>query len=113
KHREGMDSDTLLKPDLLEHVVEPILHTDYRGLFDADRLSARDFFYVNPTGKFVVGGPMGDTGLTGRKIIVDTYGGAAPHGGGAVSGKGPPEGDRPAAQARADRGKELRAGRAA
>jgi S-adenosylmethionine synthetase len=99
QHREGIDIDTLLKPDLLEHVVEPILHTDYRGLFDADRLGARDFFYVNPTGKFVVGGPMGDTGLTGRKIIVDTYGGAAPHGGGAFSGKDPTKVDRSAAYA--------------
>src|SRR5262245_31627228 len=99
QHREGIDIDTLLKPDLLEHVVEPILRTDYRGLFDADRLGARDFFYVNPTGKFVVGGPMGDTGLTGRKIIVDTYGGAAPHGGGAFSGKDPTKVDRSAAYA--------------
>src|SRR5467141_1594318 len=57
QHREGLDPETLLKPDLLEHVVEPILHTDYRGLFDTARLGARDFFYVNPTGKFVVGGP--------------------------------------------------------
>jgi len=99
QHREGIDIDTLLKPDLLEHVVEPILHTDYRGLFDEARLGARDFLYVNPTGKFVVGGPMGDTGLTGRKIIVDTYGGAAPHGGGAFSGKDPTKVDRSAAYA--------------
>jgi S-adenosylmethionine synthetase len=99
QHREGIDIDTLLKPDLLEHVVEPILHTDYRGLFDSARLGARDFLYVNPTGKFVVGGPMGDTGLTGRKIIVDTYGGAAPHGGGAFSGKDPTKVDRSAAYA--------------
>src|SRR5213082_721609 len=59
----------------------------------------RDFVYVNPTGKFVIGGPMGDTGLTGRKIIVDTYGGAAPHGGGAFSGKDPTKVDRSAAYA--------------
>ena len=58
-----------------------------------------DFVYVNPTGKFVIGGPMGDTGLTGRKIIVDTYGGAAPHGGGAFSGKDPTKVDRSAAYA--------------
>jgi S-adenosylmethionine synthetase len=59
----------------------------------------RDFVYVNPTGKFVLGGPMGDTGLTGRKIIVDTYGGAARHGGGAFSGKDPTKVDRSAAYA--------------
>ena len=99
QHRDGLDSETMLKPDLIEHVVEPILHADYRHLYDADRLGARDFFYVNPTGKFVIGGPMGDTGLTGRKIIVDTYGGAAPHGGGAFSGKDPTKVDRSAAYA--------------
>jgi S-adenosylmethionine synthetase len=99
QHREGLDADTMIKPDLIEHVVEPILHVDYRGLFDPARLSAKDFFYVNPTGKFVIGGPMGDTGLTGRKIIVDTYGGAAPHGGGAFSGKDPTKVDRSAAYA--------------
>jgi S-adenosylmethionine synthetase len=59
----------------------------------------RDFVFVNPTGKFVLGGPMGDTGLTGRKIIVDTYGGAARHGGGAFSGKDPTKVDRSAAYA--------------
>jgi S-adenosylmethionine synthetase len=99
QHREGLDIETLMKPDLLEHVVEPILHSDFRGLFDADRLGAKDFLYVNPTGKFVIGGPMGDTGLTGRKIVVDTYGGAAPHGGGAFSGKDPTKVDRSAAYA--------------
>jgi S-adenosylmethionine synthetase len=99
QHRDGLDAETLIKPDLLEHVVEPILNADYRGLYDQARLGAKDFFYVNPTGKFVVGGPMGDTGLTGRKIIVDTYGGAAPHGGGAFSGKDPTKVDRSAAYA--------------
>jgi len=99
QHRDGLDAETLIKPDLLEHVVEPILHADYRDLFDASRLGAKGFFFVNPTGKFVVGGPMGDTGLTGRKIIVDTYGGAAPHGGGAFSGKDPTKVDRSAAYA--------------
>jgi S-adenosylmethionine synthetase len=99
QHRDGIDVDTLLRPDLIEHVVEPILHADYRDLFESGRLGAKDFFYVNPTGKFVVGGPMGDTGLTGRKIIVDTYGGAAPHGGGAFSGKDPTKVDRSAAYA--------------
>ena len=78
QHRDGLDAESLIKPDLLEHVVEPILHADHRDLFDPARLGAKDFLYVNPTGKFVIGGPMGDTGLTGRKIIVDTYGGAAP-----------------------------------
>jgi len=99
QHRDGLDSETMLKPDLLEHVVEPILHADYRHIFNPDRLRSKDFFYVNPTGKFVIGGPMGDTGLTGRKIIVDTYGGAAPHGGGAFSGKDPTKVDRSAAYA--------------
>ncbi len=99
QHRDGIDVETLMRPDLLEHVVEPILHADFRGLFDPARLGHKDFFYLNPTGKFVIGGPMGDTGLTGRKIIVDTYGGAAPHGGGAFSGKDPTKVDRSAAYA--------------
>jgi S-adenosylmethionine synthetase len=99
QHRDGLDIESLLKPDLLEHVVQPILHADYRGLYDESRISAKDFLYVNPTGKFVIGGPMGDTGLTGRKIVVDTYGGAAPHGGGAFSGKDPTKVDRSAAYA--------------
>jgi len=96
QHREGIDIDTLMKPDLIAHVLEPILPKE---LYDARRLEAKDFFYCNPTGKFVVGGPMGDAGLTGRKIIVDTYGGAAPHGGGAFSGKDPTKVDRSAAYA--------------
>ena len=96
QHREGLDVDALIKPDLIEHVLHPILP---RHLYDAARLEDRDFVYVNPTGKFVVGGPMGDTGLTGRKIIVDTYGGAARHGGGAFSGKDPTKVDRSAAYA--------------
>ena len=99
QHRDGLDVETMLKPDLLEHVVEPILHADFRSLFDPAKLGAKDFLYVNPTGKFVIGGPMGDTGLTGRKIVVDTYGGAAPHGGGAFSGKDPTKVDRSAAYA--------------
>jgi S-adenosylmethionine synthetase len=77
-------------------VLKAVLPTD---LYDEKRLGDQDFFYVNPTGKFVVGGPMGDCGLTGRKIIVDTYGGAAPHGGGAFSGKDPTKVDRSAAYA--------------
>jgi S-adenosylmethionine synthetase len=96
QHREGLDVDSLIKPDIVEHVLHPILPRD---LYDEKRLDERDFVYVNPTGKFVVGGPMGDTGLTGRKIIVDTYGGAARHGGGAFSGKDPTKVDRSAAYA--------------
>src|SRR3970282_2241676 len=76
-----------------------VLHVDYHDLFDPNRLHEKGFFYVNPTGKFVIGGPMGDTGVTGRKIIVDTYGGAAPHGGGAFSGKDPTKVDRSATYA--------------
>ena len=86
QHREGLDADSLIKPDLIEQVLRPILPKD---LYDERQLDDPGFVYVNPTGKFVIGGPMGDTGLTGRKIIVDTYGGAAPHGGGAFSGKDP------------------------
>jgi S-adenosylmethionine synthetase len=96
QHREGIDIESLMKPDLIAHVLEPILPKD---LYDPKRLDAKDFFYCNPTGKFVIGGPMGDCGLTGRKIIVDTYGGAAPHGGGAFSGKDPTKVDRSAAYA--------------
>jgi S-adenosylmethionine synthetase len=97
QHRDGLDVESLIKPDLIEHVLRPILPHD---LYDERRLEHdRDFFYVNPTGKFVIGGPMGDTGLTGRKIIVDSYGGSAPHGGGAFSGKDPTKVDRSAAYA--------------
>ena len=96
QHRDGLDVESLLKPDLIAHVVEPILPKE---LYDEHRLEHKDFVYCNPTGKFVIGGPMGDTGLTGRKIIVDTYGGAAPHGGGAFSGKDPTKVDRSAAYA--------------
>jgi S-adenosylmethionine synthetase len=96
QHREGLDPDVMIKPDIVEHVIEPILP---KSLYDTRRLEEKDFVYVNPTGKFVIGGPMGDTGLTGRKIIVDTYGGAAPHGGGAFSGKDPTKVDRSAAYA--------------
>ena len=97
QHRDGLDIEATLKPDLAAHVLEPILPKD---LYDVKRLEDdSDFFYCNPTGKFVIGGPMGDTGLTGRKIIVDTYGGAAPHGGGAFSGKDPTKVDRSAAYA--------------
>ena len=96
QHRDGLDVDALIKPDVIEHVLHPILPRD---LYDEHRFEERDFVLVNPTGKFVTGGPMGDTGLTGRKIIVDTYGGAARHGGGAFSGKDPTKVDRSAAYA--------------
>src|SRR2546423_7893453 len=97
QHSDGISSEELIKPDIIERVLRPILPTD---LYDEKRLmDDRDFVFVNPTGKFVLGGPMGDTGLTGRKIIVDTYGGAARHGGGAFSGKDPTKGDRSAAYA--------------
>jgi S-adenosylmethionine synthetase len=96
QHREGLDAESMIKPDVIEHVLRPILPHD---LVDDQDWNAKDFVYVNPTGKFVIGGPMGDTGLTGRKIIVDTYGGAAPHGGGAFSGKDPTKVDRSAAYA--------------
>jgi S-adenosylmethionine synthetase len=96
QHADHVDPQTI-KEDVIEHVLHPILDPrlyDERRLFDD-----RDFVYVNPTGKFVLGGPMGDTGVTGRKIIVDTYGGAARHGGGAFSGKDPTKVDRSAAYA--------------
>jgi S-adenosylmethionine synthetase len=96
QHSDGLDADTMIKPDIVEQVLRPILPRD---LYDEKRFTERDFVYVNPTGKFVLGGPMGDTGLTGRKIIVDTYGGAARHGGGAFSGKDPTKVDRSAAYA--------------
>ena len=92
QHRDG--AEALLPDDLWEHVVEPILPTE---LYDAGKL--RKNFLVNPTGRFVIGGPVGDAGLTGRKIIVDTYGGMARHGGGAFSGKDPSKVDRSAAYA--------------
>jgi S-adenosylmethionine synthetase len=96
QHQEGVHIENEMRPDLIKHVLEPVLPPD---MFDEARYQDDDFFYVNPTGKFVVGGPMGDCGLTGRKIIVDTYGGAAPHGGGAFSGKDPTKVDRSAAYA--------------
>ena len=97
QHREDIDGETLLKNDLWEHVVEPVLHGEHKELYTERELF--DNFLVNPTGKFVIGGPVGDAGLTGRKIIVDTYGGAARHGGGAFSGKDPSKVDRSAAYA--------------
>ncbi len=94
QHRDGAES--LLKDDLWEHVVEPVLRENPE-LYDPRTLNKN--FLVNPTGRFVIGGPMGDCGLTGRKIIVDTYGGMARHGGGAFSGKDPSKVDRSAAYA--------------
>ncbi|MGI8632095.1 MAG: methionine adenosyltransferase [Solirubrobacterales bacterium] len=96
QHGEGIDSQKTIKPDLWEHVIEPVL-SNFTDLYDADTL--KENLLVNPTGKFVIGGPMGDCGLTGRKIIVDTYGGKARHGGGAFSGKDPSKVDRSAAYA--------------
>ncbi len=78
-----------IRADILEHVIKPVI--------PAELLDENTKYHINPTGKFVIGGPMGDAGLTGRKIIVDTYGGYAPHGGGAFSGKDPTKVDRSAA----------------
>jgi S-adenosylmethionine synthetase len=93
QHAESATNEQI-RSDLWEHVVLPILPED---LFDANALAKQ--FLVNPTGRFVIGGPVGDAGLTGRKIIVDTYGGMARHGGGAFSGKDPSKVDRSAAYA--------------
>jgi S-adenosylmethionine synthetase len=91
QHQPGLDADTLIKPDLIEHVIRPLV---------PPRFQDDDFrVLVNPTGSFELGGPHADCGLTGRKIIVDTYGGAARHGGGAFSGKDPSKVDRSAAYA--------------
>jgi S-adenosylmethionine synthetase len=92
QHEDGIDLDSQLTVDIKKHVVDVILAD-----FDIDTSDYR--LLVNPTGKFVIGGPMGDVGLTGRKIIVDTYGGYARHGGGAFSGKDPSKVDRSAAYA--------------
>jgi S-adenosylmethionine synthetase len=91
QHREEVDVDTLLKPDIEAEVIDPVL----REFPDLESADAR--ILVNPTGRFEIGGPKADTGLTGRKIIVDTYGGYAPHGGGSFSGKDPTKVDRSAA----------------
>ncbi|MBK7324381.1 MAG: methionine adenosyltransferase [Candidatus Microthrix sp.] len=91
QHNEGVDRDADIRPDLIESVINPTIPEQFRG---------DDFeVFVNPTGRFVIGGPVGDAGLTGRKIIVDTYGGSARHGGGAFSGKDPSKVDRSAAYA--------------
>ena len=90
QHDPDIDHDTL-KAAVIEHIIKPVL--------PADMLTDATQYLINPTGRFVIGGPQGDCGLTGRKIIVDTYGGAAPHGGGAFSGKDPTKVDRSAAYA--------------
>jgi S-adenosylmethionine synthetase len=91
QHAPGLDAETLIKPDLIEHVIHPLVPAK----FAEDRYDV----WVNPTGSFELGGPHADCGLTGRKIIVDTYGGMARHGGGAFSGKDPSKVDRSAAYA--------------
>src|ERR1700676_982387 len=88
QHSETVGNDEL-RADILKHVIQSTIPTH---LLDADTK-----YHINPTGRFVIGGPMGDTGLTGRKIIVDTYGGMGRHGGGAFSGKDPTKVDRSAA----------------
>ncbi|MBK3523326.1 methionine adenosyltransferase domain-containing protein, partial [Streptomyces sp. MBT70] len=97
QHASDIDLETLLAPDIREFVVEPelkaLLAEDIKLDIEGYRL------LVNPTGRFEIGGPMGDAGLTGRKIIIDTYGGMARHGGGAFSGKDPSKVDRSAAYA--------------
>ena len=91
QHNDGIDRDSMIRPDLVEQVIRPVI---------PEAFSDDDFeVHVNPTGRFVIGGPVGDTGLTGRKIIVDTYGGMARHGGGAFSGKDPSKVDRSASYA--------------
>lgn len=92
QHAAHVNLETLLAPDVREHVIDPVLAT-----VELDASNVRTF--INPTGNFVIGGPMGDAGLTGRKIIVDTYGGMSRHGGGAFSGKDPSKVDRSAAYA--------------
>lgn len=87
QHSEGVDNETL-RADILKQVIQTVIPA---GLLDEDTK-----YHINPTGRFVIGGPMGDTGLTGRKIIVDTYGGMGRHGGGAFSGKDPTKVDRSA-----------------
>ncbi len=92
QHAPDIDLETMLQPDVKKHVVDEVL-----GWFDIDSTDYR--LLVNPTGRFEVGGPMGDAGLTGRKIIIDTYGGMSRHGGGAFSGKDPSKVDRSASYA--------------
>ncbi|MGH3970541.1 MAG: methionine adenosyltransferase, partial [Mycobacterium sp.] len=95
QHADGIDLEKTLDPDIRKHVLKTVLEELAHDTLD----SSSTRVLVNPTGKFVLGGPMGDAGLTGRKIIVDTYGGWARHGGGAFSGKDPSKVDRSAAYA--------------
>ncbi len=94
QHAEDADVQTLIRPDVIEHVIRPVFELEEIAWEVRD-----EDIFVNPTGRFVVGGPMGDSGLTGRKIIVDTYGGMGRHGGGAFSGKDCTKVDRSAAYA--------------
>ncbi len=94
QHAAEADVDTLIRPDLIEHVIRPVFETESIAWEVGD-----EDIFINPTGRFVVGGPMGDSGLTGRKIIVDTYGGMGRHGGGAFSGKDCTKVDRSASYA--------------
>src|SRR3954451_9897953 len=96
QHREDAGKQ-LIRNDLWEHVLEPVLHTEYQELFTEKELLEN--FMVNPTGKFVIGGPGGDAGLAGRRTVAGPYGGAARHGGGGLSGKDPSKVDRSAAYA--------------
>ncbi|WP_411285697.1 methionine adenosyltransferase [Lapillicoccus sp.] len=97
QHAADISLEGLLQPDILEHVIKPVLEELQEGGSELDISDYRTL--INPTGRFEIGGPMGDAGLTGRKIIVDTYGGMARHGGGAFSGKDPSKVDRSAAYA--------------
>jgi len=97
QHADGISLEELLSPDIEQHVIAPVLADLAAAGTELDTSAYRSL--INPTGKFVIGGPMGDAGLTGRKIIVDTYGGMARHGGGAFSGKDPSKVDRSAAYA--------------
>ena len=97
QHAADVSLEGLLQPDILEHVIRPVLVELQESGSDLDVSNYRTL--INPTGRFEIGGPMGDAGLTGRKIIVDTYGGMARHGGGAFSGKDPSKVDRSAAYA--------------
>ncbi len=97
QHAADVSLEGLLQPDILHHVIKPVLEELQDSGLDLDVSDYRTL--INPTGRFEIGGPMGDAGLTGRKIIVDTYGGMARHGGGAFSGKDPSKVDRSAAYA--------------
>lgn len=105
QHAPNIDIESQIKPDMREFVIKPIIPAEY--------MSKNLNIFVNPTGEFTIGGPLGDTGVTGRKIIIDTYGGTARHGGGCFSGKDPSKVDRSAAYAARHVAKNLVAGGAA